>query len=336
MLILIDGFWGSGKTVLRSLLDGHNQLKVSPSQECIISSFDRNKKKSKYFNYKDLRIIREYLVNSHYYSLEQESFKGYIDSDIAKDKVNFNFNAFEKFWTEKLLKCEVWTNEEIINIIHNSIIKFFYNLDNYPSEEKKVFLEDNNFNSHEFFLKEIPNSKLIVVKNSTTDILASLVNRESTNGDYRTDLYNFYNYNNLVRKYCFPIRISENIKKTKKIKEKFPNRIFECDFKELIYNTKNEMTKVSEFLEITQEEILFIPTHFGRKIQFKDNDSMLNKEKFTGKNTFSRYQNTLIEEFEKPFKIYNFLSLTFYDFLFIKIKYNLKKYLKKILSFNAK
>ena len=44
MLILIDGFWGSGKTILRSLLDGHEELKVSPSQECIISSFCRNKK----------------------------------------------------------------------------------------------------------------------------------------------------------------------------------------------------------------------------------------------------------------------------------------------------
>ena len=65
MLILIDGFWGSGKTVLRSLLDGHSELKVSPSQESIVSSFERNHKKSKFFNYKDLRLIREFLVDSY-------------------------------------------------------------------------------------------------------------------------------------------------------------------------------------------------------------------------------------------------------------------------------
>ena len=183
MIILIDGFWGSGKTVLRSLLDGHSELKVSPSQESIVSSFHRNLKKSKYLKYKDLRVIREYLVNSHYYSLEQESYKGYVDSDITKDKIKFNFSEFENFWTEKLLKCDVWTNTEIINLIHNSIIKFFYNLDNYPSDEKKVFMEDNNFNSHKFFLEEVPNSKLIVVKNSASDILASLVNRKTIKDD---------------------------------------------------------------------------------------------------------------------------------------------------------
>tara|TARA_B100000900_G_scaffold416215_1_gene450160 strand:- start:41709 stop:42719 length:1011 start_codon:yes stop_codon:yes gene_type:complete len=336
MIILIDGFWGSGKTVLRSLLDGHKELKVSPSQESIISSFYRNKKKSKYLYFKDLRVIREYLVNSHYYSLEQESLKGYLDSDITKDKVKFNFSEFEKFWTERLVKCDVWTNSEVIKIIHNSIIKFFYNLNNYPSDEKKVFIEDNNFNSHEFFLEEITNSKIIVVKNSASDILASLVNRKTINDDYRTDLYNSYNFNNLVRKYFFPIKIAENNKITKKLKEKFPNRIFECDFKELIYNTKIEMAKISKFLEIKEEEILFSPTHFGQKIKFKDKDTILNKEKFTGKNTFSTYQNSLIEEFDKPFKKKNYFSLFFYDFLFIKISYHLKSFIKQILNFNAK
>ena len=29
MIILIDGFWGSGKTTIRYLLDGHSELKVS-------------------------------------------------------------------------------------------------------------------------------------------------------------------------------------------------------------------------------------------------------------------------------------------------------------------
>tara|TARA_Y100000590_G_C15678356_1_gene998845 strand:- start:881 stop:1891 length:1011 start_codon:yes stop_codon:yes gene_type:complete len=336
MIILIDGFWGSGKTVLRSLLDGHSELKVSPSQESIVSSFHRNLKKSKYLKYKDLRVIREYLVNSHYYSLEQESYKGYVDSDITKDKIKFNFSEFENFWTEKLLKCDVWTNTEIINLIHNSIIKFFYNLDNYPSDEKKVFMEDNNFNSHKFFLEEVPNSKLIVVKNSASDILASLVNRKTIKDDYRTDLYNSYNFNNLVRKYFFPIKISENIKITNKLKKDFPNRVYECDFKELIYNTKDEMLKISKFLKIQAEEILFIPSHFGQSIRFKDSDPMLNKEKFTGENTFSKYQNSLIKQFEKKFPTYNYFSITIFDFILVKILYHLKSFLKKIINFNDK
>jgi hypothetical protein len=48
MFILIDGFWGSGKSLLRSYLDGHTQLFVSPLQESLFSSFFRNKKKKKF------------------------------------------------------------------------------------------------------------------------------------------------------------------------------------------------------------------------------------------------------------------------------------------------
>ena len=48
MIILIDGFCGSGKTTIIYLLDGHSELKVSPSQESIISAFERNKNKSSF------------------------------------------------------------------------------------------------------------------------------------------------------------------------------------------------------------------------------------------------------------------------------------------------
>ena len=60
MLILIDGFWGSGKTVLRSLLHGHNQLKVYPYQECIVSSFDGDYRTdlNNFYNYNNL--VRKY------------------------------------------------------------------------------------------------------------------------------------------------------------------------------------------------------------------------------------------------------------------------------------
>ena len=77
MLILVDGFAGSGKTILRSLLDGHDELLVSPSQECLISSFHRNFKKSKFFIYKDISLLRKYLIDSYYYNLEKESLIGF-------------------------------------------------------------------------------------------------------------------------------------------------------------------------------------------------------------------------------------------------------------------
>ncbi len=135
MIILIDGFWGSGKTVLRSLLDGHSEIKVSPSQESLISSFKRNYNKSKLFHYKDIRLIREYLIDSYYYNLEYENRNGYLDSDLQKEKINFNFHDFENYWSDKLQKEKNWNNEKILNIIYSSIIKYYYNCKEFPLNE---------------------------------------------------------------------------------------------------------------------------------------------------------------------------------------------------------
>ena len=336
MIILIDGFWGSGKTTLRYLLDGHSELKVSPSQESIISAFERNKSKSKFFSYKDIRLIREFLASSYYYNLELESSEGYLDHDINRSKLIFDFHEFEKYWTNKLRSVDHWNNEKILNIIYSSIIKFYYKSSEFPIEQKKVIVEDNNFNCHKFFLEEIKHSKLIVIKRSAADNLVSLLNRETISNNYKTEGYKKYNFNYLVRNQHFPIRINNNYKITENLKKEFPGRVYECDFKDLIYKTEDEMKRISKFLGISYEDTLLQPTHFGKNIKFKNGEEILNKEKYTAKNTFSKYQIELVKQFEKKFPKYNFLSLSFFDFIFIKIFYLTKLLIRNSIKFFAK
>jgi hypothetical protein len=326
MLILIDGFWASGKTTLRYLLDGHSELKVSPSQESIVSSFERNKDKLKFFSYKDVRLIRKILADSYYYNLEQETVKGYFEHDINRSKLSFNFYEFEKYWVNKLINIDQWNNEKILNIIYSSIIKFYYNCRELPLDQKKVIVEDNNFNCHRFFLQELKDTKIITVKRSAPDILASLLSRKVIPNNYLTYEYQKYNFNYLVRKHHFPIRIKNNNKITKELKKEFSERIYECDFKNLIYNTEEEMKKISNFLNINYEEILSRPTHFGENVKFNDDQPILNKEKYLANNTFSKYEINLIKQFDK----YNFFSLSFIDCIFIKIFYIAKLSFRKI------
>ena len=336
MIILIDGFWGSGKTTLRYLLDGHSELKVSPSQESIISAFERNKNKSKFFSYKDIRLIREFLATSYYYNLELESSEGYLDHDINRNKLLFDFYEFEKYWINKLRNIDQWNNEKILNIIYSSIIKFYYKTEDFPINQKKVIVEDNNFNCHKFFLQEIKHSKLIVTKRSPSDNLVSLLNRETISNNYKTEGYKKYSFNYLLRAQHFPIRINNNYKITEKLKKEFPGRIYECDFKNLIYNTEDEMKKISKFLDIPYENILSKPTHFGESIKFKNGDGILNKEKYTADSTFTKYQIELINQFDKKFPKYNFLSLSFLDFILIKIFYLTKLFIRNSIKFFAK
>jgi len=328
MIILIDGFWGSGKTTLRYLLDGHSELKVSPSQESIVSSFERNKDKLKFFSYKDIRLIRKILADSYYYNLEQETVKGYFEHDINRNKLLFNFYEFEKYWVDKLANIDEWNNEKILNIIYSSIIKFYYNCTELPLNQKKVIVEDNNFNCHRFFLKELKDSKIITIKRSAPDILASLLSRKVITNNYLTYEYQKYNFNYLVRMNHFPIRIKNNNKNTKELKKEFPERIYECEFKNLIYKTEDEMKKISNFLNINYEEILSRPTHFGKNIKFNDDEPILNKEKYLANNTFSKYEINLINQFDK----YNFFSLSFIDYIFIKIFYITKLFFRKITN----
>ena len=330
MLILIDGFWGSGKTVLRSLLDGHSELKVSPSQESIISSFYRNKNKSNYFLYKDIRLVREFLVDSYYYNLEFESIKGYQDSDLEKKKIDFDFYKFENEWINDLQNEKFWNEKIIISKIYTSIMRYYYKDMNISEKDKLVIMEDNSFYSHKFFLETFEDAKLIVVKKNMPDIIASLVNRKINKNDYKTIGYKNFNFNYLVKENLFPKKIISNHMKLEELHNDYPSRVFVSDFYNLILNTKDEMEKISKFIEIDFQKVLIKPTHFGSDIIYKDNKSILGKQKFIAREILSNYQNKLLDNFEKK---NSFFSLAFFEYLFINLNYALKSFVKKIFNF---
>jgi len=330
MIILIDGFWGSGKTVLRSLLDGHKDLYVSPSQESILSTFFRNQNKFDFFEYKDIRLIRELLIESYYYNLEHESINGYLDSDLKKEKKNFNFYEFENFWVSQLVKKKNWNYKSVLEVIYSSIIQFFYDLPETPYQKKKVFVEDNSFESHEFFLNTFEDSKLIIVKKDIPNTIASLVNREVNERDYKSEGYKKFDFDHLVRKLNFPLKIRNNYEISDKLIEKFSQRVLLTKFENLIFHTEEEMIKISNFLNIDFENILLEPTHFGEKILFNDSHLVIKKQKHEAKEIFSNYENNLLNHFTNKKLYKNYFSLTFLEYIFIMFKYYIKVFFRII------
>ncbi len=107
------------------------------------------------------------------------------------------------------------------------------------------------------------------------DIIASLIRRKVYNKDYDTHGYKDYNFNFLVRNQYFPIRINNTYMLAESLKKRFPNRVYLCDFEELITNTKNEMMKISRFLDIKFSKILEQPTHFSKLTSFKNGGQIL-------------------------------------------------------------
>jgi len=235
MLVLLDGFWGSGKSMVKMLLNGHPNLNVSPIQESIVSSFYRNRKLFKYFKYKDVRVIRNILADSYYYDLQRLKFK------------NFNFYAFEKDLFNSISKLKIWKPNLLIILIYEKIVTHLFK----KNKSKIVFLEDNSPKCYEFFIKNFPNSKIIYVKRDIDGIISSLIKRKINKKDSFTDDYKNFNFNYLVNKLKVPTKIRINDTIVKKLKNKYSKNIYICEFDNLIFKNEKEMKKISEFLNIS-------------------------------------------------------------------------------------
>jgi hypothetical protein len=328
MIIIIDGFWGSGKSVLRSLLDAHPELYVSPSQEAIFSSFHRNQKIESLLKYKNLHIIRKFLFDSYYYDLENNYYKDYFQSDFII-KTRFDFYNFEKLWTSKIQKLKKWDSKKIIEIIHSCIIKTYYKTQYFKAiKSKKVFMEDNNFTSHEFYLKKFPDLKLIITERDISGIITSLIKRKVDKKIYHSDQFEIENnFNYMIYKKFFLFKDIENRKMTAKLIKKYPNRVYICNFDRLVLKTDDEMKKVAKFLNIKFNKILTISTSFGKQIKTRE------RKLYTGKIIHSEEKTLSINErkllnFPKKIDIFNLI--TFLKFLYLLINYKTYQMLRFI------
>ena len=222
MFLIIDGFWASGKSILKSLLDGHPKLKVSPGQEAVFSAFARNRNLLKKLSYKDLNIIRKILSDSYYYDLERYHLNNHSTVDW-KFNVKLNFYQFESYWTKRVSKLKNWNTAKIIEIIHTSLIKHFYDITyNKANRSLKVFMEDNNFESHLFYLENFKNSKLILISRDFGDVIASMLNRRKKNNIYHTDKFDkISNFDYLVYKKFLCFKNEDNKVISRKLRKKF-------------------------------------------------------------------------------------------------------------------
>tara|TARA_Y100000816_G_C26074758_1_gene565632 strand:+ start:668 stop:1606 length:939 start_codon:yes stop_codon:yes gene_type:complete len=235
MLILIDGFWGSGKSMIKILLNGHPDLLVSPVQESIVSSFHNNKNLFKYLKYKDIRIIRKILADSFYYDLQRLKYK------------RFDFNKFDNDLFKSIEKLKSWNIKILIELIYKKISFHLYK----KNKQKIVFLENNSPKCYAFFIKNFPKSKIIYVKRDIDGIISSLIKRKINKKDSFTDDYKNFNFNYLVNKLRIPTEIIFNDRVVKTLKSKYPKNIYICEFDNLIFNNKKEMKKISKFLNIS-------------------------------------------------------------------------------------
>lgn len=84
MIVLIDGYWGSGKSVLRGLLDGHPNLFVSPIQDSLPGAFATDNSGIDWLKHKDSEYLRKLLAEkSLYYRIERFAMNQKMQLDFS-------------------------------------------------------------------------------------------------------------------------------------------------------------------------------------------------------------------------------------------------------------
>ena len=302
----ISGAKGSGKSIIRGLLDGHPQLFVSPFHERIFESFYEDDDTS-FLKKKDIEKIREMLANKgHYFQLERQArFKKQplnVASDIHKSiNVDFNYYLFDKSWVDNLYrKGTEWTSQEVCKEIYKSFSK---NLSSpfLKKVSKKHYYCSNSMgypNATPGFVKTFPNSKIIYIKRDPIEIVAALTNRTTNPHNYGGSKW--FNPDALFKKWGtfeFIKLLAQLDDEAEKTLKKHPRKILIIKFSDIFENLDKLTRRIRKFLNISDNIALKHYSCAGHKITNSDGKSFLSTRVDNGYGDLSKTQIKKLKSF---------------------------------------
>ena len=282
--LYLTGSKGSGKNLIRGLLDGHPQLFVSAFHERIFEAFCEDDVNVS--NKKDIEQIRVALASKgHYFQLERHSwFKKHayhIASDVFKfiDK-NFDYYSFDKSWVEDLYrKGTKWTSQEVCRAIYRSFSQQVSSPFLKKVSKKKYYcaLSEGYSNAIPRFIKTFPNSKIIYMKRDPIEIVAALVGRKSSPTDSysgwftRDALFKTWATHDFIR---LLVKLDNQAETAMK---KYPDQVMIVKFSNFFDNLKKETARIRKFLKISDDISLKHYSIAGHNIFDSDGNSFLTK-----------------------------------------------------------
>ncbi|MGJ8676101.1 MAG: sulfotransferase [Akkermansiaceae bacterium] len=271
-LLVIDGWWGSGKSVLRGLLDGHSQIFVCPVQDSVPGAFARSKELSKWLLYKDTEALREMCAKeSEYFRIERFHHRGTFHSDTSKNNrdyqtFDFDYYGFDKHFIEHLLKHETWSPEIICEQLYSSFHEFW---PQYPSRKDEIkyltTMANNHATTPESLMRDYENAKLIYVRRDPAGIISTRAGRKPVEGDYRSESWEQLSVKKLISSGEVE-RIVLMQQRVEQLQKEFPHRLMVIDFEPLVLEWGKTIDEVRDFLAIKDESILKEFSYCGKKI----------------------------------------------------------------------
>jgi hypothetical protein len=272
MLLQIDGWFGAGKSVLWMLLDGHPDVFCSPIHDYSYSAFLNQSDELDWVKTRHTEILRKALARTQYYKFEKVYWDGYMSfefstSDVLKIPYSINYYSFDHRFIKHLIGLSSWSLEGIIDSLYASIREEVFqgqrHNDNnmyYASMSNPLFINDYP-NSPMIF----PHGKSIQVRRSVEEIIAVRSNRKPRPEDFKT--WTFFSDS-------FDKRINEGevekilnyYTRYDSLVEEYPDYFMVIDFNDLISNTGIAMNKVSDFLNISWNDVLLNASYQGAEL----------------------------------------------------------------------
>ena len=293
--IYICGLAGSGKGLLRPLLDGHSQVLNCPIQgyaESILSAkFEQFIKRDKLISQK-IQNERENVpslsvkIDSDLFPISLGEFLEYLFSNdqmgsflnaalsgeisvgaSAAQQVfvpfQFNFNNFIFELKKYFINKKELTVEELQNFLYGEL---FLNWSGQNLDKNKSIVISTIGNCFETISKMLNSKhtkKIIIVKRNPIELSFTRAKRFLDSANIQKhEFYSVLYDKNFIKKVNL---FEQNIEKIKNNKD-----VFCVDFKNIIFKTEKVMKEISNFLEIPFENIMTKATLNGQTIENND------------------------------------------------------------------
>lgn len=283
MICLIDGYWGTGKSTLRGLLDGHPDLFVSPVQDSVVGAFSKDSEVAEWMACKDITTLRRLLAQSGYYKYERYAANEVAHFEFSKkDRVIrpfiFDFYEYERAWRKEMRSFDEWSPKNITEAIYQNLPCFWKNWSQLKSDIKyHVSLEDNAPTCPKFFMEHFPDGKYIYVMRSPEGIVSTRAGRIINQDMYMSVKYTpDLTVHNMIRNGVVQQIIKEQ-EAVEELQKQFPDRILITKFEEFAINPEATMRNVASFLGIPFTNDMLVFSYLGEEVVGA------NGQKFIGK-----------------------------------------------------
>lgn len=255
-LCYIYGPPASGKGILCRLLDGHSNLGVTPIHDTfpkLLETFNpRNVEEAALF-YK----LRRNITKTRYYNLEDFAHHRSLQTEISaesrpEEPIELDFYQMEQDWTAAV-NTDMRTTEVIKNIFHS----LFENITDYSYKKSRcqyyVGMGAVKPGPMESLIHENEDSKVIFISRDPRAVVASKGSRPNRS------IEDFI-------KRGWVLKSKKHFQKARSLKDEHPDRVLIIHFEDLILNTDQTMDKISEFLDIRPEKILYTPSFSDKEL----------------------------------------------------------------------